>query len=86
MVVLNHTAIAGSYNSQFTVHLIGMTRVMQVFSHNVASVQQPPLPLLPAYEATSSNLSGHAVFPILHSVLQTNILQQVCSALWLYEL
>ncbi|KOM27221.1 hypothetical protein LR48_Vigan406s003100 [Vigna angularis] len=50
---------------------------MQVFSqHNVASVQQPTLPLLPAYEATSSNLSGHAVFPILHSVLQTNILQQ----------
>ncbi|KAK7381494.1 hypothetical protein VNO80_00038 [Phaseolus coccineus] len=49
---------------------------MQVFSqHNVASVQ-PTLPLLPASEATSSNLSGQAVFPMLHSVLQTNILQQ----------
>ncbi|ESW07840.1 hypothetical protein PHAVU_010G163200 [Phaseolus vulgaris] len=49
---------------------------MQVFSqHNVPSVQ-PTLPLLPASEATSSNLSGQAVFPMLHSVLQTNILQQ----------
>ncbi|KAL9304590.1 hypothetical protein ACSQ67_021853 [Phaseolus vulgaris] len=53
---------------------------MQVFSqHNVPSVQ-PTLPLLPASEATSSNLSGQAVFPMLHSVLQTNILQQLEAA------
>jgi len=65
---------------------MGIARVMQVFSqHNVASVQ-PTLPLLPASETTSSNLSGQAVFPMLHSVLQTNILQQVRSALWPYEL
>ncbi|TKY64693.1 Serine/threonine-protein kinase fray2 [Spatholobus suberectus] len=49
---------------------------MQVFSqHNAASIH-PTLPLLPAAEATSSNLSGCSLFPVLHSVLQTNILQR----------
>ncbi|CAJ1951463.1 unnamed protein product [Sphenostylis stenocarpa] len=54
---------------------------MQVFSqHNAAVSVHPTLPLLPAPEATSSNLSACVVFPMLHSVLQTNILQQLDAA------
>nr|KYP53881.1 Serine/threonine-protein kinase fray2 [Cajanus cajan] len=49
---------------------------MQVFSqHNVASMHTTS-PLLPASEATPSNLAGGSLFSVLHSVLQTNILQR----------
>ncbi|KAL2321450.1 hypothetical protein Fmac_025829 [Flemingia macrophylla] len=49
---------------------------MQVFSqHNAASIP-PTASLLPASEATSLNLAGGSLFPVLHSVLQTNILQR----------
>lgn len=56
--------------------LLQKSHSMQVFSqHNTASIH-PTLPLLPASDATSSNLSGYSLFPVLHSVLQTNILQR----------
>ncbi|XP_027344637.1 serine/threonine-protein kinase BLUS1 [Abrus precatorius] len=50
---------------------------MQVFSQHNATPLHSPLPLLPAStDASSSNLSGCSLFPVLHSVLQTNILQR----------
>ncbi|XP_052115831.1 serine/threonine-protein kinase BLUS1 isoform X2 [Arachis duranensis] len=51
---------------------------MQIISQHSAPAPLPsPLPLLSASDATiSSNLSGCSLFPVLHSVLQTNILQR----------
>ncbi|KAH1240096.1 Serine/threonine-protein kinase fray2 [Glycine max] len=49
---------------------------VQVFSQHNAASTHPTLPLLPASDATPSNLSGCSVFPVLHSVLQINILQR----------
>ncbi|MED6107291.1 hypothetical protein PIB30_012687 [Stylosanthes scabra] len=51
---------------------------MQIISQHSAPPPLPsPVPLLPISDAAiSSNLSGCSLFPVLHSVLQTNILQR----------
>ncbi|KAK7293974.1 hypothetical protein RJT34_16857 [Clitoria ternatea] len=49
---------------------------MQVFSQHNAAPLHSPLPLIPASDTTSSNISGCSLFPVLHSVLQSNIHQR----------
>ncbi|KAK7349072.1 hypothetical protein VNO77_06136 [Canavalia gladiata] len=50
---------------------------MQVISQHNAAPLHTPLPLVAASsDAISSNISGCSLFPVLHSVLQTNILQR----------
>lgn len=50
---------------------------MQVMSQHNATPLHSPLPLLSTIsDATPSNISSCSLFPVLHSVLQTNILQR----------
>ncbi|XP_061355961.1 uncharacterized protein LOC133300432 [Gastrolobium bilobum] len=49
---------------------------MQVFGQHNAAPLPSPLPLLSASDAATSNLSGCSLFPLLHSLLQTNVIQR----------
>ncbi|KAJ7952017.1 Kinase [Quillaja saponaria] len=56
--------------------LLQKSHSMQVLTSHTATSLTPTLPLPSPPDASSSHSSGCSLFPVLHSVLQTNILQR----------